>query len=79
MHARSRKAAWTKAAGVIGDQKVLAMTRAETFGADGGGDDGQAGGPGFEDFEAGPAAGEQGNDRDAGAGQLRNGVGRPGQ
>ena len=42
--------------GGVGDEDVFAVGPVEAFGADGGGDDGDLGGHGFVDFEAGAAA-----------------------
>ena len=51
----------------IGKAEFLTVGQAEAFHGDGGGDDGQAGGHGFEDFEAGAAAGGERNDGEVGA------------
>lgn len=59
-----------KGLGLIGKQGVLAVDDGQPLGADGGGDEGKAGGHAFEDFDPGAAADTEGEDHDGGAGEV---------
>ena len=60
---------------VVGKEEVLVGVEGEAFGTDGGGDDGYAGGHGFDDFDAGAAAGAEGDDHEAAAPEVLGDVG----
>ena len=47
--------------GGVGEEEVFVREQVESFGAEGGGEDGGFAGEGFEDFQAGPAADAQGD------------------